>query len=37
MVSTLASGDIKPYVGTTDICMMPSVLDIAGLNTFRAE
>ncbi len=32
MVSTLASGDIKPFVGTTDICMMPSVLDIAGLN-----
>ena len=32
MVSSLASGDIKPYVGTTDICMMPSVLDIAGLN-----
>ena len=32
MVSTLASGDIKPYVGTTDICMMPSVLDVAGLN-----
>jgi uncharacterized protein (UPF0261 family) len=32
MVSTLASGDIKPYVGTSDICMMPSVLDIAGLN-----
>ena len=32
MVSTLASGDSKPYVGTTDICMMPSVLDIAGLN-----
>jgi uncharacterized protein (UPF0261 family) len=32
MVSTLAAGDIKPYVGTKDICMMPSVLDIAGLN-----
>ncbi|HVU44782.1 MAG TPA: Tm-1-like ATP-binding domain-containing protein [Terracidiphilus sp.] len=32
IVSTLASGDIKPYVGTSDICMMPSVLDIAGLN-----
>ena len=32
MVSTLASGDIKPYVGTKGICMMPSVLDIAGLN-----
>ena len=32
MVSTVAAGDIKPYVGTTDICMMPSVVDIAGLN-----
>ena len=37
MVSTLASGDIKPYVGTTDICMMPSVLDIAGLNHVLAQ
>ena len=33
MVSTLASGDTKPYVGTKDICMMYSVVDIAGLNT----
>lgn len=32
MVSTVASGDTRPYVGTGDICMMPSVLDIAGLN-----
>ena len=32
MVSTLASGDTKPYVGMKDICMMPSVVDIAGLN-----
>ena len=32
MVSTLAAGDTKPYVGTRDICMMPSVLDISGLN-----
>jgi uncharacterized protein (UPF0261 family) len=32
MVSTLAAGDTKPYVGIKDICMMPSVLDIAGLN-----
>jgi uncharacterized protein (UPF0261 family) len=32
MVSTLASGDTKPYVGTSDICMMYSVVDIAGLN-----
>jgi uncharacterized protein (UPF0261 family) len=32
MVSTLASGDTKPYVGIHDICMMYSVVDIAGLN-----
>ncbi|HEX4771056.1 MAG TPA: Tm-1-like ATP-binding domain-containing protein [Bryobacteraceae bacterium] len=32
MVSTLASGDTRPYVGTKDICMMYSVVDIAGLN-----
>ena len=32
MVSTVASGDTKPYVGIRDICMMPSVVDIAGLN-----
>ncbi len=32
MVSTLASGDVAPYVGTSDIIMMPSVTDIAGLN-----
>jgi uncharacterized protein (UPF0261 family) len=32
MVSTLAAGDTKRYLGTKDICMMPSVLDISGLN-----
>ena len=32
MVSTLASGDAAPYVGTSDIIMVPSVTDIAGLN-----
>jgi uncharacterized protein (UPF0261 family) len=32
MVSTLAAGDTRPYVGIKDICMMPSVLDISGLN-----
>ena len=32
MVSTLASGDVGPYVGTTDITMMHSVTDMAGLN-----
>jgi len=32
MVSTVASGDTSGYVGTTDITMMPSVVDVAGLN-----
>jgi uncharacterized protein (UPF0261 family) len=32
MVSTVASGDIKPYVGEKDISMMYSVVDIAGIN-----
>jgi uncharacterized protein (UPF0261 family) len=32
MVSTLASGDVSPYVGVSDIVMMPSVTDMAGLN-----
>lgn len=33
MVSTVASGQVAPYVGATDLAMMPSVADIAGLNT----
>lgn len=32
MVSTLASGDVAPYVGVSDIMMMPAVTDLAGLN-----
>jgi uncharacterized protein (UPF0261 family) len=32
MVSTLASGDTAAYIGTTDITMMPSVVDVAGVN-----
>jgi uncharacterized protein (UPF0261 family) len=32
MVSTTASDNTRPYVGTKDICMMYSVVDIAGLN-----
>ncbi|MBK8082746.1 MAG: Tm-1-like ATP-binding domain-containing protein [Devosia sp.] len=32
MVSTLASGDVGPYVGLSDIVMMPSITDMAGLN-----
>lgn len=32
MVSTLASGNTRPFVGTKDIMMLYPVLDIAGLN-----
>lgn len=32
MVSTLASGPTAPYVGTSDLVMMPAVVDVAGLN-----
>lgn len=32
MVSTLASGDVSPYVDVSDIVMMPSITDMAGLN-----
>lgn len=32
MVSTLASGDVSPYVDVSDIVFMPSVTDMAGLN-----
>ena len=32
MVSTIASGDTKPYVGTRDVVMFPSVVDVAGVN-----
>ncbi|MBK1687253.1 Tm-1-like ATP-binding domain-containing protein [Rubrivivax gelatinosus] len=32
MVSTVASGDVRPYVGPSDICMMYSVTDVQGLN-----
>jgi uncharacterized protein (UPF0261 family) len=32
MVSTLASGDTRPYVDTKDLCMLYAVVDVAGLN-----
>jgi len=32
MVSTVASGDVKPYVGPADICMMYAVTDVSGIN-----
>lgn len=32
IVSTMASGDVSPYVGATDVTLMYSVVDIAGIN-----
>lgn len=37
LVSTVASGDTRPYVGETDITMMYSVTDIAGLNDISRQ
>jgi uncharacterized protein (UPF0261 family) len=37
MVSTVASGDTSPYIGTSDITMMFSVVDVAGLNRVSRE
>ncbi|MCG6208189.1 UPF0261 family protein [Staphylococcus warneri] len=37
MVSTMTSGDISQYVGTSDIFMMPSIVDIAGLNKISKQ
>ncbi len=32
LVSTMASGDVSPYVGARDVCVMYSVVDVAGIN-----
>ncbi|MEU3405949.1 Tm-1-like ATP-binding domain-containing protein [Streptomyces sp. NPDC006670] len=36
MVSSMASGDVAPYVGSSDLTMMYSVVDIAGINSVSA-
>ena len=33
MVSTMAAGNVAAYVGVKDIVMMPSIVDVAGLNS----
>lgn len=37
IVSTLAAGDTRPYVGDSDVTMMYSVVDIAGINQISAR
>ncbi|MEU3313663.1 Tm-1-like ATP-binding domain-containing protein [Streptomyces sp. NPDC006662] len=36
MVSSMASGDVSSYVGSSDITLMYSVVDIAGINSVSA-
>ncbi|HEY8346306.1 MAG TPA: Tm-1-like ATP-binding domain-containing protein [Symbiobacteriaceae bacterium] len=37
MVSTVAAGDTRGYVGTKDIVMIPSVVDISGINRISRQ
>lgn len=37
MVSTVASGNVAPYVGTSDIAMLYSVVDVAGINSISRQ
>ncbi len=37
MVSTLASGNTAQYVGSKDIVMIPSIVDVAGLNRISRQ
>jgi uncharacterized protein (UPF0261 family) len=36
-VSTVAAGDTRPYVGTKDVTLMYSVVDVAGINRLSAR
>ena len=33
MVSTVAGGDVSAYAGTRDIIFIPSIVDVAGINS----
>ncbi len=37
MVSTVAGGDVSGYVGVKDIVMIPSIVDVAGINRISRE
>ncbi|WP_114752471.1 Tm-1-like ATP-binding domain-containing protein [Pleomorphovibrio marinus] len=32
-LSTIASGDVSPYIGISDMVLMPSITDISGINS----
>ena len=37
LVSTMGSGDVRPYMGAADIALMYSVVDIAGINSVSSQ
>jgi uncharacterized protein (UPF0261 family) len=37
LVSTMASGDVSPYVGEVDMTLMYSVVDVAGINSVSSQ
>ncbi|MGW3956555.1 Tm-1-like ATP-binding domain-containing protein [Streptomyces sp. NPDC004752] len=37
LVSTMAAGDVSAYVGTTDVTLMYSVVDVAGVNSVSRQ
>ena len=37
LISTVAAGDVSAYVGTADVTLMHSVVDVAGLNRISRE
>jgi uncharacterized protein (UPF0261 family) len=37
LVSTVASGDVAPYVGISDLTMMHSVVDVSGVNSISRK
>lgn len=37
MVSTVGGGDVSAYAGTKDITFMPSIVDVAGLNSISRK
>lgn len=37
LVSTMAAGDVAPYVGESDVTLMYSVVDVAGMNSVSAQ
>ena len=37
IVSTMASGNTTQYVGTSDLILIPSIVDVAGLNSISIK